>query len=202
MKIKDQIILVFCLSAFFSCRFIITKTYGINRKFRFKTRTEYIQYLTKKEKLDTSKIIYPDSISISIFLNDMTQRNSVEFYGAFLNDSLEIIKSDFLRENASCVGRIIKEVETINKNFLHLSDTSIKINHEFRNFKFKRVFGAYTNINDYKKPVKIFLIYSFAYGNLFDKFYKKMNELSLRYNNSLEIIIIDIDFPLYLKKIG
>ena len=55
--------------------------------------------------------IYPDSASYLRFIGNI--ESATVYYNSFVSDSISIKKSEFLKDNESCTGRIGIEIEKI-----------------------------------------------------------------------------------------
>jgi hypothetical protein len=113
-----------------------------------------------------------------------------EYYGSFINDSVEIKKSDFLEQNKVCMGRVLKEIET---NSGEINDSLLVKNFQFKQYRlFNAKTGEQLNLNSNNK-LKVFLIYSYSFGNYFNSLYKDLAVFSKRNHNKLYIYVISLD---------
>jgi hypothetical protein len=172
------------------CNPIIKSVYHVNREFKFTSRTDYLAFLNKSYSLTPGQVVYFDSVSERLFITDAMQKSISEYYGSFINDSTEIKQSAFLEENASCIGRVLKEIED---NSGKIDDSLLVKNTVFRNYK---LLNAKTDqqleVNADKK-VKVFLLYSYRLGTYFNSFYKDVAALSKNNKDQLSIYVITVD---------
>ena len=197
MQYKTLIFIFFL----FSCNSILKNAIKVNRKFSFATQSDYYKYLVNKKEFSPNQILFPDSVSyIEFGQRVLMTENPVIYFGSFLNDSVSIKKSDFLKDNQGCVGRMNGEIER-NLKTTSFSDTMVQTNINLAKFKFyylndKKRFS----VSDSKKQLKIFLLYYYPYGTFYDKLYKEINEACLKNITKTDIYIICID-PVYTLKI-
>jgi hypothetical protein len=182
--------LLFAVTGLSGCQPILKAVYGVNREFRFTTRTDYLAFMNRTYSLAPEQIVYFDSVSERLFITDAMQKSISEYYGSFINDSTEIKQSAFLEENASCIGRVLKEIED---NSGKIDDSLLVKNTVFRNYK---LLNAKTDqqleVNADKK-VKVFLLYSYRLGTYFNSFYKDVAALSKNNKDQLSIYVITVD---------
>lgn len=191
LKLLINIILTICLTS--SCKSILESVYGMNKKFEFTSKSAYVKYLENKKGLDISRVIYPDSGSRVSFLNAIQQGEFSVYYGSLLNDSIELIRSDILNENISCMGRIINEMNS-GISGLNLSDSGLLANSELKNYTFRYIAdNKIFDLNNSEKRMKIIMLYSFSLGRYFDNTFKEVQKFHVTHKDVTELIIISLD---------
>lgn len=121
------------------------------------------------------------------------------YFASFLNDSVSIKKSSFLKDNQACIGRMKEEIEN-NLSLVLYADSLVESKINLSNFNFyylqdKSKFGPVNN----KKRLKIFLLYNYSFGTLYDKLYKEVEKTYLNNIEKMDLYIICVD-PLYSLK--
>ena len=196
MYYKTLIFLLFV----FSCTSIIKKATKVNRKFSFTTQSDYYNYLINKKGFSPNQILFPDSISYVEFgQKALMTENPVIYLGSFLNDSVSIKKSDFLKDNQACIGRMKGEIEK-NLKIITYPDSIVQANINLSKFSFyylndKKRFS----ISNSEKQLKIFLLYYYPFGTSYDKLYKEIEEAWLKNIAKTDLFIICVD-PVYALK--
>jgi hypothetical protein len=188
--IRNIYIVVLITVTLSGCRYLIARKYNLNREFTFNSRTEYFNHLQKKYSFASSQVLYPDSSSQQAFLFEISQARLMQYYGSFLNDSVELKKSERLSENLSCMGRILNEMEL---HFDKKNSGDVIANSTFRT-KYFRI-GADDSRFGFKEDnkLKIFLLYSYAMGSYSDDFYKEISNWVRERKDKVEIFIISMD---------
>ena len=197
--IKFSILLITILFSF-SCRSVLYRRYQMNREFDFSTKKSYLNYLVEKRHLIPEYLYYFDKVSYNIFLNQFVQdKKSQIYFGTFLNDSISFIKSPYLKNNETCIGRMASEIA---KNLSESTDNK-NITESVINFKSFRLISLFNGkileglpANQKKKLIVFVDNY---YGSYFDSFYKEVQEIQKKEQQELDLIIILIDPVSYLK---
>lgn len=185
-KLLPVIALVCCL---FSCRAYINMRYGFNRPFRFNNREAFLSFLESRMKINRDHVIYPDTIGNN-FYQKMSNDTIVAYYGCFLNDSIEIARSVFLKENTSCIGRVLKEIKENNDSLKRISSISY-LPSDFREFYFRyAVNNQKFGMNDSAKKLKIVLVYLYAYGTYYNRFYQEVVNFYEANKHDIELYVI------------
>jgi hypothetical protein len=164
--------------------------FHVNRKFTFTNRTDYLQFLNKSFALKPEQIVYLDSSSERRFFSQINTGEVSEYFGSFINDSVEIKKSAFLKENVACIGRILREIDAKSGS---IADSLLGVNNTMKQF---RLWNAKTDqqldLNSDRK-VKVFLLYSYGFGTYFNSLYKDIAEVSKNKSDNLSVYIISLD---------
>jgi hypothetical protein len=172
------------------CRPIFNAVYKFNREFTFTNRTEYLSFLDRSYSLAPEQVVYLDSLSEQLFIMEVVQRNISEYYGSFINDSVEIKHSSFLEENTSCIGRVLTEIEA---NSGKITDSLLVKNKNFRQYKLLNTKTDQQLALNADKKIKVFLLYTYRMGNYFNGFYKDVAALSKGKKDQLSIYVISLD---------
>ncbi len=197
MKIKSVIFLLATLGmCAFSCKSILLKKFNANQKFNFKTKEAYVGYL-KANKFDTEMFIYPDSASYLRFIGNT--ENATVYYNSFVSDSISIRKSDFLKDNESCTGRISVEIEKI-LAMQTLADTLIVLNKNIctNTFFYLNDNAAFKGVNKNKK-LSIFLLHIYEAGTYYNKLYREIEKVQQENKKEVDLYIISLA-PVYWLK--
>jgi hypothetical protein len=180
-----------------SCKTLLTEKYRFNKPFSFESKSLYLEYLKSKYGFPAEHVLYPDSTSRDALGNDIIKAKLAQYYGTFINDTLEVRKTELLSENLSCIGQVLKEIENnSNDNY----GNGVAINKNFRNYHFKIAVNDSDFIFNSDKKIKIFLLYAFAMGSYFDNFFRDVMNWVQNKNGKLEVFIIDLDPIQNLKR--
>ena len=197
MKIKSVIFLVATLGmCAFSCKTILLKKFNANQKFNFKTKEAYVEYL-KANKFDTEMFIYPDSASYLRFIGNI--ESATVYYNSFVSDSISIKKSEFLKDNESCTGRISIEIEKI-LAMQPLVDTLLVLNTNIstNTFFYLNDNAAFKGVNTDKK-LSIFLLHIYETGTYYNKLYREIEKVQQENKRDVDLYIISLA-PVYWLK--
>jgi hypothetical protein len=173
----------------FSCKPLVKTVYGVNKEIEFKTLTDYRNYVKAKSQIDLSKFYYIDSSSYYDFINLIVQAKTDYFFGTFINDSTVIKKSDYLMENESCVGRVLKEInypKNESSQILTVKNESLKT-HVFVNVITNQPLQFY---NDNKK--KIVLVYSYKGGTIKKNDFIEIQNI-VNSTETYDLVILSLD---------
>lgn len=183
--------LFFC--SFCSCNAIIGKFYGINKPMNLQSREEYIRFIEDKKKIDRSYILLPDSGTYNLFMDHVYGDRLGYYYGTYLNDSLAIIRSKELNENMTCMGRVLANMK-LGLDHMRPGKDSLIEPAQFNQFKFYEAGSGNTyQIEKSEKPIKIYLLFYFSSGRLFDKSYKEIFRFAEENRDSVELRVITTD---------
>ena len=174
-----------------SCKVLIEKRYGMNRPFRFETKNEYTNYLSGKG-FPSSNMLVIDSSSIDAFAQALAQNQQTVYYGCFLNDTTELKKTESVKENLGCAGRILNDV-SLNINKVHY-DSSLLIKSNFNEFVFRKLIDdSKFNMNESEKQLKIIMVYSYSLGSYYDSMYTDIIHFYKENIRSTDLYIISLD---------
>ncbi len=189
-----KIIFALVALAVFSCKAYLSKKYKFNQELHFANQEEYSDYLLKKN-IQPANVLYIDSSSFIPFISKISNEGMSIFYGSFINDSLEIKKSENLKENMSCIGRVLMQIKEDSKTADHLND-SLLVKSDFNQFSFRNFSdrSLFRMSNDNTGKVNIFLIYSYKLGNYFDEAFKEALDFESKNKDAVQIKIITIDW--------
>jgi len=187
-------IIVVCLSVLVSaCKLLVVKKYKFNQKFDFTTKAAYFGYLKEKKKFNLEDIIYPDSASVVNFFASLSLNKITVYYGCLVNDSVELKKSELLKENLSCAGRILADIRT-RAGVIQRVDSNLVQRSGFHRYRFRSlVSGRVFNLNNSEKKFKILLVYGHSLGTYFDDYYREVYRYYQKYKNYIELYIITLD---------
>lgn len=186
-----------------SCQPIIKQMYSVNKNLSFKSVAEYLDFFEKTNKIEGDNLLYLDSSSQYRFLNEVVSDKLATFYGTFLNDSIELIKSDFLQENMGCMSRVLNEIKnsSVKYDYVDTKDQSLFV----KNYNFKK--NVFWYLKDNKKfqfdnssqKLSVFLIYSTQLGTLFKKDFLTLQKYADENRNQVKLFFISLDKCYNLK---
>jgi hypothetical protein len=117
------------------------------------------------------------------------------YYGSFVNDSTLIKKSVYLMDNEACMGRMDGEIK---KNLVRRQyvDSFLVPNNNLRNFHFVNTTLAPVKIDNSNRRLKVFLLYMYAQGTVYDYIYKEVYKTYNSTDKGFDLYIIMLD-PVY-----
>lgn len=189
---------VVLVGALLSCRRATSANYNLNQKFEFRTKQEYFNKVSKKNGFNASSLLYIDSSDYMEFGRQVLDSMKI-YLGTFINDSVAFKKSTSLKENEFCLGRLEKEFR--GKDFLSdLSDGMFDSSINLGQFRFYTVMGnKRIRLSENPKKSKIILLYAYAFGTFYKKFYKDIEKNYKKNIDNTDLYIITID-PVYFLK--
>lgn len=183
-----------------SCSVLLKRIYKIDKKFSFETRNEYLQYIRKNGNLDINQVGYMDSLSYLKFGFEGLQNDStVIYFGSFINDSVSIKKSVHLTDNQACYSRMFAEIQNVLalKNY---DDSLLKNNFNFLKYNIYSLAGnKRISFSGDNKKIRIVLLYSYSFGNYYNKFYNEVRQIQKENAGAVGLTIITMDPICYLK---
>jgi len=196
-----KIIEVTILFLITSCGSVIKEVYDVNQNHIFESLDHYVKFFEKSNNIRGDNLLYLDSSSHKKFLDEVVRQNFATYYGSFINDTIEIKKSDFLQENMGCMSRVLDEIKNSSMQNNFLENKSLFVKNE--NFK-KNVFlylkdNKQFHFNDASQKITVFLIYSSQLGKLFKKDFQMLQKYATENKNGVELFIISIDECYNLK---
>ncbi len=197
--LKNVIVVIVCFSLC-SCKMMAKSKYQMGRKFDFKTKKEYIDFLSKKNLFDTARVYFMDERSYVNFVNERMQGDSSLVYqGMYFNDSMRIRRGKMLNDNQSCWGRIQNEIQH-NLDLVDYPDSIIEIGHRLSGYGIYRVSDTDKfSMDQSARKLKIFLVYCYQFGTYYDRLYKDLSAMGKKYATKADIYIISIDPVCYLN---
>lgn len=182
---------------FLSCKYYAFKTYKIDRKCPFKNKKDYVFFIQKDPVLhDCNMLVLNDSSFSSFFLDFLQNKSSIVFIGAYINDSIKIKKSYYLNQQPNCSERIIDDIKKMSVN-MSIPDSLLIKTEKINSYIYSQIHKSdapYSNLQEPK--IKIYLSYSYAYGNYYYALYKKINEICRQSHYSISLYLISLD-PFY-----
>ena len=134
------LLIVFSGVIFYSCKPTYKTINKVNKTIEYNSKEEYCVKIKNKYNIETSNLVFIDSVQKNNFMNYIVNEKVAYLYGIVVN-SKDKIDNNFIQENKSCYSRVTNLVknnpELIGEKF---SPTKIL------NFD-------YTNSN--KEPVKL-----------------------------------------------
>jgi hypothetical protein len=188
------LLLLCCL--IFSCKILYTKKFNLNQKFAFKSKEEYIKYL-KAKKFNSDLFLYLDSASYISFITKID--NNTVYYNSFINDTLAIIKSDFLNDNQSCEGRIGKEIQELILNNTIIESKKVIDKNIYNNTLFYLKNNERYKSVDTNKKLTIFLVNIFETGTYYKSLYDEIEAVQVKHKKEINLFIISLS-PVYALK--
>jgi hypothetical protein len=89
----------------FSCKPIYNLSYGVNKSIDYSTKVDYTLKINEKYKLETSNIIFIDSLQKNDFINYIIEEKASYIYGIVVNGDQKV-DNNFIQENKSCYTRV------------------------------------------------------------------------------------------------
>ena len=192
-KFEKRYVFLLCLVVLLiSCRAFLKVKYGFNKPFNFTTKESYISFLQKKN-IDVTKMIFPDNNSRIPFLMSIIRDSLTVYYGCLINDSVELVKTKELKDNLSCMGRVLDDIR-IKAPGLSKSDSSLFIKSQFKTYQFNFLYNSKRlDLNQTNQKLKIIMLYSYASGSYFDDTFDEVRKFHENHKESTELYIITID---------
>lgn len=177
-------VMLFC-----SCKTIVNSVYGVNKNLAFKSLKDYEEYVRKKYEIEVKNLYYLDQNNYYGFLEQIIDNKIDYFLGIFLNDSSQIQKSDFLMQNESCGGRILKEIQSISDNPEGVSKIRNEVLKKYSFINMIEKTGLLFSNNGKKKIV---LIFSYKAGLINKNDFVQIQNM-INSTSGYELAIISID---------
>jgi len=186
------------ISMLISCNAILKSAYKINRPFTFTTQTAYKDYLHKTFTISSDRIIYPDSTSLNLFIEEMMKKDLDFYYGSFKNDTTEIGFSTYLQQNPACAGRVEHEVAN---NLAKIDAQKLLVNTSFKQYRFTTIANnvpfQFQTAGD---SLQVFFIYAYGQGTFYNKYYNQIAALEKLPGSKLKTYLILTDAVYHLQK--
>lgn len=184
-----------------SCSSMIKEVYKVNQNHNFESLSNYADFFEKSNNISGDNLLYLDSTSHKRFLDEVVKQKLATYYGSFINDTIEVKKSDFLQENMGCMSRVLNEIKNSTTRDFFLQNDSLFIKNE--NFT-KNVFiylksNKQFQFNKTSKKLTVFLLYSTQLGELFKKDFQILQKYAIDNKNDVKLYIISIDKCYNLK---
>lgn len=182
------IISIFAWVLCLSCTSVIKEVYGVNKNKEFRNIDEYISYISRQYHFSLKNLYYADDeATYNALAMDIADSHTDFFYGIFINDSTQIKKTDFLKINESCRGRIMNEISIPTDKHADLLQKTIT----FKGNSFKNsITGQSMDLNTSNRK-KIILLFSYKLGSLREKDFKEIEKLLTEKGYDLYIISLD-----------
>lgn len=184
---------------FITCRSYFKARYNFNRPFEFTSKQEYLTSVSKEMEFEETMLLYVDSTDYTNFMHTFIGSSSSVYFGAFINDSLSVKKTAFLKDNESCIGRMEKEIyKNISaENFIRDSlDNSVNLsNYQFYSIKDNKKYS----VSESKKKIKIVLAYAYDFGTYYKPLYQEIIAAYKKNIQNCDLYIISLDPLGYFK---
>jgi hypothetical protein len=198
--VKKSLIICALLSG---CSSIIKETYNVNNNYHFESVADYLEYFNQTNGFKGDKILYPNSISYNKLITQVVNEKTAIYYGTFINDSTELIKSEFLKENISCMGRVLNEIKKNSQSSPFRGaaiDSLLQPDKDFSKLTLyyladKKPF----HIDNTQKKLNVFLLYGKNIGKLFKKNFNEILKYTDDNKDLLTLHFISVDICYNLK---
>jgi hypothetical protein len=196
MKIITTAIIVLVFTGV-GCKSLFVKKYKIGREFTFASKREFSIHVFRQFKIPKENILFVDSASYGLLVNEIVSKNLSIYYGSFINDSTEIKFSDNLRIDNGCIGRIEQEVY---KNLTKVDSPRLRENQNFRKYIFYRfIDNSKYEIAKSAGDIKVFFLYSYSMGTYYDKYFNEISSMKNFESKNPQVYVISMD-PLWTYK--
>lgn len=106
-----KLLLIFLTGViFYSCKPAYNVINKVNKTIKYESREEYCKSIKAKYNLETSNLIFIDSIQKNTFMQYIINEKASYIYGITVNGK-EKINNDFIQENNSCYRRVTNLIE-------------------------------------------------------------------------------------------
>lgn len=181
-----------------SCNAVLKSAYKINRPFTFTTQTAYKDYLYKTFTISPDRIVYPDSTSLNLFIEETMKKDLDFYYGSFTNDTTEVQFSTYLQQNPACAGRV--EHEVVN-NLAKIDAQKLLVNTSFKQYRFTTIANNLPfRLQTAGDSLQVFFIYAYGQGTFYNKYYNQITALEKLPGSKLKTYLILTDAVYLLKK--
>lgn len=175
-----------------SCRAVLSKLYGVNKTYDFKTSSDYQAFANRKNNIPVNTILYMDSATGPgiIHFFETKRGNNGYFIGTYLNDSTKAKESKDLSENENCWGRILGDVQN------NIKPGNLQIEHDTL-LQHKNMYWASSEKRFHfpdDNKLKIFLFYSTSFGTMYKRNYKEIIDFVNKHPDSTELFVISLDY--------
>jgi hypothetical protein len=171
MKTKKIFIslLMFILILFYSCKPTYKAINKVNKTIEYNSKEEYCVKIKDKYNLETSNLVFIDSVQKNTFMNYIVNEKASYIYGIVVNGK-EKIDNNFIQENNSCysrvtnliknnpelIGEMLIPTKILNFNYTNSKNEPIKLEgNKMIVFVFSTKLGT-SIINDIKKITEEF----------------------------------------------
>jgi hypothetical protein len=194
-----QIWLLFIVIAFSECKLYVNQKFHLERKFDFKDKASFLNYLCAKKLFDENHILYIDSDGYQNFINEKLQQDSsIVYQGCYINDSVYINRSSLLNENTSCMGRIDLEIAA-NFNRTIIPDSLLISGKRISSYHLKHLNDNTPFYMNPRKKINLLMVYAYSLGTYYDELYRKIMLLTKENETLADTYLICVD-PVYLLK--
>lgn len=179
---------------------MVKKLYGIEKPLPFKTKEQYAGFLKRSGDFDMNQVLCMDSSSYYKMGSEiLPSDSSIVFLGCFLNDSISIRKSPFLKENQSCYGRMLQDIKTA-LAWEHYGDSLLNKDIHIGKFNLYPLMGGKKiNCSDDPEKLKIILLYGYSFGKYYKRFYKQIAEIQRKNSAKADLYILSMDPVCFLQ---
>lgn len=199
MKINKYIVFA-CAYLLVGCQHYAYKKYHLGRIFSFQKKQDYISLIQKDAVLRTCNVMVLDRLHFSDFYKEILQPCKSKIYlGAYINDSTFLKSGSTLIQEPDCSRRIIDEIKKIILKD-QFADSLLLYGNDVRKYNLQLINTVENNTKGAeKKGIRIYVTYSYTYGNYYHSLYKKINTFCQQSNFKISLYLISID-PFYQLK--
>ncbi len=137
-NLAKLLLIVFSGVIFFSCKPSYKTINKVNKTIEHNSKEEYCVKIKDKYNIETSHLVFIDSVQKNNFMNYIVNEKVAYIYGIVVN-SKDKIDNNFIQENNSCYSRVTNLIKN-NPELIgeKLSPTNI-LNFDFTNSKMEAV---------------------------------------------------------------
>jgi hypothetical protein len=179
------------------CSFYFHEKYQLQRQQHFNSDTSYLRFLRQKSCLNSYCILLPKKNTYMKFYKEQLAGNAdrIPFLGGYLDDSMQIMESDWLSTQRTCANRIISEVsQIVNDPADSIKTMKIK---SMKSYDW-HVYKAKKNdvVTPKTKAINLYFIYAAGFGKLYDSLFQEVSKIVQSSKRRIALYIIAID-PIY-----
>uniref|UniRef100_UPI00404A0920 hypothetical protein n=1 Tax=Flavobacterium sp. TaxID=239 RepID=UPI00404A0920 len=114
MKTKRLFLSLFISTIIFlnSCKPTYKAINKVNKTIEYNSKEDYCNKINDKYNLETSNLVFIDSVQKNTFMNYIVNEKVSYIYGIIVNDK-EKIDNNFIQENKSCYSRVTNLIKKI-----------------------------------------------------------------------------------------
>lgn len=194
MSNKNLLRLIICSGIILcSCKSWVSKKYGFNRPFNYAGKHDFLAKLHQRN-IDSNCIYVTNPTGLNPLIYWLGTNNPPLYIGLFMNDSVMLKRSDFLKDNQSCMGRLENEIsqnlEQIRSNTAVPFDTLAILN-SIPMYQLSS--GKRRNSLISGKPT-LFMYYLDGRGTYYDDLFKEVDRIYQQQKGTVDLVILCCDY--------
>lgn len=192
---NNHYFLFICLSGILlcGCKSWVGKKYEFNRPFNYAGKHDFLNKLHQRN-IDSNFLFVTNHSSFTPLINWLGHNNPPIYIGTFINDSVMLKRSDFLKDNQSCMGRLEQEISQHLQLLQTNTPAALDTMTLFNNIRLYQLSSGKQRSSLYTGKPTVVMFYLDAIGTYYDDLFKDIRKVSQQFQGEVDFLFLCCDY--------